>query len=182
MARSPPSSAFLTIYLTAIVFPQAADLSLSTKTTQDLTMPGSNSSELTTSSHNEKSDALKSETNQDCPNCNDDTKVNKKLLATELRIQMIKEKILAKLQLDREPVLAQNLTELKFSTVLSNLNLIEDKNEPIHNGEEYYAKTTQIIVFSEEGKRKSLVDGKISLSEFSPQSPYINVSIIFAVF
>lgn len=113
-------------------------------------MPGSNSSELTTSSHNEKSDALKSETNQDCPNCNDDTKVNKKLLATELRIQMIKEKILAKLQLDREPVLAQNLTELKFSTVLSNLNLIEDKNEPIHNGEEYYAKTTQIIVFSEE--------------------------------
>lgn len=157
-------SAILTLYLTAIVFLQGADLSLETKATQDLTMPSrSNSSGAAfnkplriISPHNEKSENTSQiQAKQGCANCSKNYNEKNGSDLHNLRIEMIKAKLLAKLQLEKEPVLKHKPKELRIAALLSNLNLIEeenDENEPEYDEDEYYGKTTQIILFSEKAK------------------------------
>ena len=73
-----------------------------------------------------------------------------------LRIEMIKAKILAKLQMDKVPVIKEKPKESKIKELLASLNLIgEDDVDEIREEEErdYFGRTTKIIVFSEKGRR-----------------------------
>lgn len=75
-----------------------------------------------------------------------------------LRIEMIKAKILAKLQMDKVPVIKEKPKESKIKELLASLNLIgEDDVEEKKEEEErdYFGRTTKIIVFSEKGRRCS---------------------------
>ena len=75
-----------------------------------------------------------------------------------LRIEMIKAKILAKLQMDKVPVTKEKPKESKIKELLASLNLIgeddvDDKKE--EEDGDYFGRTTKIIVFSEKGRRCS---------------------------
>ena len=75
-----------------------------------------------------------------------------------LRIEMIKAKILAKLQMDKVPVIKEKPKESKIKELLASLNLIgeddvDDKKE--EEDGDYFGRTTKIIVFSEKGRRCS---------------------------
>ena len=75
-----------------------------------------------------------------------------------LRIEMIKAKILAKLQMDKVPVIKEKPKESKIKELLASLNLIgeddvEEKRE--EEDKDYFGRTTKIIVFSEKGRRCS---------------------------
>ena len=75
-----------------------------------------------------------------------------------LRIEMIKAKILAKLQMDKVPVIKEKPKESKIKELLASLNLIgeddvEEKSE--EEDRDYFGRTTKIIVFSEKGRRCS---------------------------
>lgn len=123
-----PCSVFLALHLTAIIILQGADLNVESKATQDVTMP---SSSAAGASAKQESAVYK------------------------LRIEMIKAKILAKLQLDRAPVIKEKPKENRITALLSNLNLIgeeNDENQANDSEDEYYGKTTKIIVFSEKAK------------------------------
>lgn len=123
-----PCSVFLALHLTAIIILQGADLNVESKATQDVTMP--NSSAAGASAKQESA-------------------------VYKLRIEMIKAKILAKLQLDRAPVIKEKPKESRIAALLSNLNLIgeeNDENQANDSEDEYYGKTTKIIVFSEKAK------------------------------
>lgn len=154
-------SAFLTLYLTAIVFPQGADLSLETKASRDGKMPDGTSRPVIVSQSprnislldGKSKDSLQNSTDKGCSNCNNNSNDESDLY--KIRIEMIKAKLLAKLQLDKEPVLKHKPKELRIAALLSNLNLIGEENnqkESDDNEDEYYGKTTQIIVFSEKGR------------------------------
>lgn len=128
-----PCSVFLALHLTAIIILQGADLNVESKATQDVTMP--NSSAAGASAKQESA-------------------------VYKLRIEMIKAKILAKLQLDRAPVIKEKPKESRIAALLSNLDLIgeeNDENQANDSEDEYYGKTTKIIVFSEKGRGRSLV-------------------------
>ena len=161
-----PCRAFLALYLTAIVILQGADLSVESKATRDATMPSSNASDVIAkpprinSAHNGKArDHLQVNTEASCPNCNGNNEKDddsQEAGLNKLRIEMIKEKILAKLQMKREPVLKEKPNENKLAALLTNLKLIgqeNDENQPEDSEDEYYGKTTKMIVFSEKGRR-----------------------------
>ncbi|KAK2556664.1 Growth/differentiation factor 8 [Acropora cervicornis] len=154
-------SAFLTLYLIAIAFPQGAYLSLETKTTRDEKTFVSNpyraaQPSKSTSSQKSEEPSLQKDTMQHrCPSCNDSAKENEDLLVTKQRIEMIKAKILEKLQMDKEPEVSQNFKEARIAALLSKLNLIGEENkenQPESPEDGFYGKTTQIITFSEEDK------------------------------
>lgn len=160
-----PCSAFLALYLTAITFLQgAAAMSVDRTTSVPVTtMPGSNvslaegkpprfpagSGQLQPQEHVRNG--------QSCPNCNNNNDSDFSEEIYKLRIEMIKAKILAKLQMDREPVLKEKSRDSRIAALLSNLNLIEENNEesvPKDSDDKYYGKTTKIIIFGVKGKRK----------------------------
>ena len=73
-----------------------------------------------------------------------------------LRIEMIKVKILAKLQMDKVPVIKEKQKESKIKELLASLNLtgeddVDEKKEEEERN--YFRRTTKIIVFSEKGRR-----------------------------
>ena len=73
-----------------------------------------------------------------------------------LRIEMIKVKILAKLQMDKVPVIKEKQKESKIKELLASLNLtgeddVDEKKEEEERN--YIGRTTKIIVFSEKGRR-----------------------------
>ena len=73
-----------------------------------------------------------------------------------LRIEMIKVKILAKLQMDKVPVIKEKQKESKIKELLASLNLtgeddVDEKKEEEERN--YFGRTTKIIVFSEKGRR-----------------------------
>lgn len=151
----------MALYLTAIVFPQGAGLSLETEASRGGKMPDSTSGPVIMSQpsrnisllNGKSRDSLQNNTDKGCPNCNNNEDEESDLY--KVRIEMIKAKLLAKLQLDKEPVLKQKPKELRIAALLSNLNLIGEENnhkEPDDSEDEYYGKTTQIIVFSEKGR------------------------------
>ena len=73
-----------------------------------------------------------------------------------LRIEMIEAKILAKLQMDKVPVIKEKQKESKIKELLARLNLTgEDDVDEKKEEEElnYFGRTTKIIVFSEKGRR-----------------------------
>ena len=75
-----------------------------------------------------------------------------------LRIEMIKAKILAKLQMDEVLVIEEKPKERKIKELLASLNLIgeDDVDEKKEEEErDYFGRTTKIIVFSEKGRRCS---------------------------
>ena len=75
-----------------------------------------------------------------------------------LRIEMIKVKILAKLQMDKVPVIKEKQKESKIKELLASLNLIgeDDVDEKKEEEEmDYFGTTTKIIVFIEKGRRCS---------------------------
>ena len=83
-----------------------------------------------------------------------------------LRIEMIKAKILAKLQMDKVPVIKEKPKESKIKELLASLNLIgEDGVDEKREEEErdYFGRTTKIIVFSEKGRRCSQLPCEHSL-------------------
>lgn len=170
-------SAFLTVYLIVIAFPQGAYLSLEDKTAQDEKMFVSNlyraaqPSKSISSQKSEQPSLQKDTMQHHCPSCNDGDKENEDLLVTKQRIEMIKAKILEKLQIDKEPEINQNFKEARIAALLSKLNLINeenDKNQPESPGDGFYGKTTQIITFSEEGKRTPFVYKKMSQPSYFP--------------
>ena len=125
---------------------------MESKTSRDATMPNSNASGASAkppriiSAQNGKAQQRNNEGDDD----SEDSAVYK------LRIQMIKEKILAKLKMDREPVLKEKPKESKLAALLANLKLIgqdNDENQPQDSEDDYYGKTTKMIVFSEKGRR-----------------------------
>ena len=74
-----------------------------------------------------------------------------------LRIEIIKAKILAKLQ-TKVPVKKEKPMESKIRELLASLNLIgeDDVDEKKEEEErDYFGRTTKIIVFSEKGRRRS---------------------------
>ena len=75
-----------------------------------------------------------------------------------LRIEMIKPKILAKLQMDKVPVIKDKPEESKIKELLASLNLIgeDDVDEKKEEEEmDYFGRTTKIIVLIEKGRRCS---------------------------
>ena len=175
-------SAFLTLYLIAIAFPQGAYLSLETKTTQDEKMFVSNpyraaQPSKSTSSRKSEAPSLQKDTMQHrCPSCNDSAKENEDLLVTKQRIEMIKAKILEKLQMDKEPEVSQNFKEARIAALLSKLNLIGEENkenQPESPEDGFYGKTTQIITFSEEGKTTPFVYETMSWPSYFPQYKFL---------
>ena len=75
-----------------------------------------------------------------------------------LRIEMIKAKILAKLQMDKVPVTKEKPKESKIKELLASLNLIgeDDVDEKKEEEEmDYFGTTTKITVFIEKGRRCS---------------------------
>ena len=75
-----------------------------------------------------------------------------------LRIEMIKAKILAKLQMDKVPFIKEKPKESKIKELLASLNLIgeDDVDEKKEEEEmDYFGRTTKIIVFIEKGRRCS---------------------------
>ena len=75
-----------------------------------------------------------------------------------LRIEMIKVKILAKLQMDKVPVIKEKQKESQIKELLASLNLIgeDDVDEKKEEEEmDYFGRTTKIIVFIEKGRRCS---------------------------
>ena len=75
-----------------------------------------------------------------------------------LRIEMIKAKILAKLRMDKVPVIKDKPKESKIKELLASLNLIgeDDVDEKKEEEEmDYFGTTTKIIVFIEKGRRCS---------------------------
>ncbi|KAL9951493.1 hypothetical protein ACROYT_G044161 [Oculina patagonica] len=160
-----PCSGFFVVYLTAITFLQvAAAMSMERAfTIPDATMPGRNVSLAGAKPHPTENDQLQHKGHVDngpsCPNCNkksdiDDYSEDSPIY--KLRIEMVKEKILAKLHMDKAPVLKQKTRDSRIAALLSNLNLIEENNEEREpkdaDEEDYYGKTTKIIVFSEKAK------------------------------
>ena len=158
-----PYSGFFTLYLTAITFLQGAAMSVDpTATISAVSMPGSNVSFAGTKAPVQTDGQTQGKGHDDngqgCPNCNsnniDDYTENTEIY--NLRIKMIKARILAKLQMDRTPVLKQKPKDSRIAALLSNLNLIEEnypESEPEDTKEEdYYGKTTKIIVFSAKGE------------------------------
>jgi len=152
-----PCSAFITLHVTAIIILQGAAISVQNKATRNVTMPGSNASralgktQRTIPAENGQLQVGSGlgNNNHAQDDFSEDSAVYK------LRIEMIKAEILAKLQLDRQPVLKEKPNESRIAALLANLNLIEEENEENQledAEEEYYGKTTKIIVFSEKGR------------------------------
>ena len=82
-----------------------------------------------------------------------------------LRIEIIKAKILAKLQ-TKVPVKKEKPMESKIKELLASLNLIgeDDVDEKKEEEErDYFGRTTKIIVFSEKGRRCSQLPCEQSL-------------------
>ena len=82
-----------------------------------------------------------------------------------LRIEIIKAKILAKLQ-TKVPVKKEKPMESKIKELLASLNLIgeDDVDEKKEEEErDYFGRTTKIIVFSEKGRRRSQLPCEQSL-------------------
>jgi len=158
-----PCSGFFALYLTAITFPQGAAVIVDpTATSSAPTMPGSNVSFAGTKTPvqtvGQSQGVGHADNGQGCPNCNNNN-IDDYSETTEiynLRIDMIKARILAKLQMDRTPVLKQKPKDSRITALLSNLNLIKDdypETEPEDAKEDdYYGETTQIIVFSAKGE------------------------------
>ena len=74
-----------------------------------------------------------------------------------LRIEIFKVKILAKLQMDKVPVIKEKQKESKIKELLASLNLIgeDDVDEKKEEEEmDYFGTTTKIIVFIEKGIRR----------------------------
>lgn len=128
------------------------------------TVPGSNVSleqaktpTLISTEHRDSKEVKHVDNGQNCPNCDknkDDYPEDSEMY--ELRIAMIKAKILQKLHMDKEPVLKEKAKDKKIAALLLNLNLIggnEEESEPEESDDESYGQTTKIIVFSEKGKR-----------------------------
>lgn len=157
-----PCSGFFTLYLTAITFLQGAVSVDPTAMASAASMPGSNVSFAGTKAPVQTDGQSQvgghDDNGQGCPNCNnnniDDYTENTEVY--NLRIKMIKARILAKLQMDRTPVLKQKPKDNRIAALLSNLNLIEEnypETEPEDTKEDdYYGKTTKIIVFSAKGE------------------------------
>ena len=175
-----PCSALLALYLTAIIILEGAVLSVERKGTQNATVPGSNvslaalaeTSRKHRSENGQSQDQVKDDNGHGCPNCrnknDDEDDLSEDSELYKFRIEMIKAKILAKLQLDRAPVLKKKPNESKIAELLANLNLIgedDEENQPQDFEEEYYGRTTKIIVFSEKGRRCNLVRSNVIMSE-----------------
>ena len=89
-----------------------------------------------------------------------------------LRIEIIKAKILAKLQ-TKVPVKKEKPMESKIKELLASLNLIgeDDVDEKKEEEErDYFGRTTKIIVFSEKGRRCSQLPCEQSLLRSSDKS------------
>lgn len=163
-----PCSGFFVFYLTAITILQvAAAMSVERASTIPLTtMPSSNVSfagakpprkNLTESGQLEGKGQVDS--GQSCPNCKNSSEkdaYSKESDIYKLRIEMVKAKILAKLNMDKPPVLKHKTKDSRIAALLENLNLLEENKEGSESEEsdqdKYYGKATKIIVFSERGK------------------------------
>ena len=89
-----------------------------------------------------------------------------------LRIEIIKAKILAKLE-TKVPVKKEKPMESKIKELLASLNLIgeDDVDEKKEEEErDYFGRTTKIIVFSEKGRRCSQLPWEQSLLRSSDKS------------
>ena len=158
-----PCSAFLALHLTAIIILQGAQ----SKATQRATMPNSNATRALAAEEQPRiipaengptQDQNQVDNGQGCPNCKnkDEDDFAEDSAEYKIRIEMIKAKILEKLQLDREPVLVEKPKENRIAALLANLNLIDEgdkENEQDESEDEFYGKATKIIVFSEKGRR-----------------------------
>ena len=155
-----PCSAFLALSM-AIIFLQGAATSIDSPATQVAAMPSSNISYAgsavqrrtftppSISQHDRQQDVGRLNSCQNCSSHNDNDSP-----AYKLRIEIIKAKILEKLQMDKAPVLKHKRRDSHMATLLANLNLIQQKNakdQSKDSSEEYFGTTTKIIVFSERG-------------------------------
>lgn len=166
-----PCNGFLVFYLTAITFLQvAAAMSLERASTIPVsTMPASNVSfarakppTLNPTENGQLQEEGHVDNGHSCPNCDNKNNNNnideysEDSAIYKLRIEMVKAKILAKLHMDSVPVLKKKTKDSKIAALLANLNLIEENNEESEpkdsDEDDYYGKTTKIIVFSEKGK------------------------------
>lgn len=155
-------SAILALYLTAITFPVGDALSVNRD--KATTSPSSNTSlaHVKTPTSIPTSNGYVQDQKPTASGNND--------LYTEdsdmykLRIEIIKAKILKKLQMDKQPVVHIEKTKDKMiADLLLSLNLI-DMNDDDSETEEYedrkYDKTSKLIVFGEKGKRNNFACSK----------------------
>lgn len=149
-------SAILALYLTAITFPEGDAYSLNRD--KATTAPRSNMSLAhvrtptsipSTNGYVQDPKPIKNGNNGIY---SEDSEIYK------LRIEIIKAKILKKLQMDKQPVVHIEKTKDKMiAELLLSLNLIDmsdDGNETGEYEDGKYDKTSKLIVLSEKGKRK----------------------------
>ena len=163
-------SARLALYLTTIIILERAASRVQGKASPNATTPDSNSSiavlsktarqlpdKFIRSLHQQQPKQQPKQQHGGIDN-HDQDDVSEDSAMYWLRIEMIKAKILAKLQMDKVPVIKEKPKESKIKELLASLNLIgeddvDDKKE--EEDGDYFGRTTKIIVFSEKGRRCS---------------------------
>ena len=159
-------SARLALYLTTIIILERAASRVQGKASPNATTPDSNSSIAVLSktarelpdkfiwSLNHQQQKQQQQGGIDYHNQDDMSEDSAKYW---LRIEIFKVKILAKLQMDKVPVIKEKQKESKIKELLASLNLIgeDDVDEKKEEEEmDYFGTTTKIIVFIEKGIRR----------------------------
>ena len=153
-------SARLALYLTTIIILERAASRVQGKASPNATTPDSNSSiaVLSKTARELPDKFIRSLNHQQHGGIDyhDQDDMSEDSAMYWLRIEMIKVKILAKLQMDKVPVIKEKQKESKIKELLASLNLtgeddVDEKKEEEERN--YFGRTTKIIVFSEKGRR-----------------------------
>ena len=158
-------SARLALYLTTIIILERAASRVQGKASPNATTPDSNSSiavlsktarELLDKFIRSLNHQQQKQQQQGGIDYHDQDDMSEDSAMYWLRIEMIKVKILAKLQMDKVPVIKEKQKESKIKELLASLNLtgeddVDEKKEEEERN--YFGRTTKIIVFSEKGRR-----------------------------
>ena len=158
-------SARLALYLTTIIILERAASRVQGKASPNATTPDSNSSiavlsktarELPDKFIRSLNHQQQRQQQQGGIDYHDQDDMSEDSAMYWLRIEMIKVKILAKLQMDKVPVIKEKQKESKIKELPASLNLtgeddVDEKKEEEERN--YFGRTTKIIVFSEKGRR-----------------------------
>ena len=157
-------SARLALYLTTIIILERAASRVQGKASPNATTPDSNSSiAVLSKTARQLPDKFIRSLHQQQPkqqhggiDNHDQDDVSEDSAMYWLRIEMIKVKTLAKLQMGKVPVIKEKQKESQIKELLASLNLtgeddVDEKKEEEERN--YFGRTTKIIVFSEKGRR-----------------------------
>ena len=163
----------LALYLTTMILLEKADSRVQGIASPNAVTPDSDSSiAVLSKTARELPDKFIQSPNQQqqqqqgCIDYHDQDDMSEDSAMYSLRIEIIKAKILAKLQRDKVPVIKEKPMESKIKELLASLNLtgeddVDEKKE--EEERDYFGRTTKIIVFSEKDRRCSQLPCEQSL-------------------